>query len=127
MSVGEDEPLLTSGRVGGVLVLIVAGEVAFAGDPHKAGRDGGAWRPASFGELCASGTLRAGDALAIGTPSEEATLPKGRDDRLQQHKTLPLSHLRQRRAQGPSQVMQASNYCLLAPPRQHRCTHPTLR
>ena len=61
-------------QVGGVLLLILKGEVHFAGDPHKGGRDGGAWRPSAIGELCTSATLGPGDAIAVGKPSEEAIL-----------------------------------------------------
>ena len=72
--VQEGEPLLLSGHVGGVLVLIIRGEVHVAGDAHKAIRDGGAWRASATGELCATATLGPGDALAIGNPNEEAVL-----------------------------------------------------
>jgi len=72
--VHEGEPLLASGHVGGVLVLIIRGEVHVAGDAHKAIRDGGAWRASTVGELCATATLGPGDALAIGNPDEEALL-----------------------------------------------------
>ena len=43
---------LKHGQVGGVLLLLLEGELQFSGDPHK-GRDAGVWRSAAFGELYA--------------------------------------------------------------------------
>lgn len=70
----KGEPVLTSGRVGGVLLMILKGEVQFEGDSSKASREGGMWRASSNGELCGSAKLVAGDALALGRPGDEALL-----------------------------------------------------
>ena len=68
------DPVLQSGKVGGVLMMIVKGELQFTGDPQKATRDSGVWRSSSVGELCGNATMREGDALAIGRPGDEALL-----------------------------------------------------
>lgn len=74
ISVSAGDPLLRSGQVGGVLLMILKGEVQFTGDAHKMAREEHAWRASSLGELCTSGTLGPGDALAIGRPGDEALL-----------------------------------------------------
>jgi serine/threonine protein kinase/CRP-like cAMP-binding protein len=68
------DPLLLSGQVGGVLLLVLKGEVQFTGDALKGSRADGVWRASAVGELCTSGTLGPGDAIALGRPGDEAML-----------------------------------------------------
>ena len=51
--------MLKSGQVGGVLLLLLEGDLQFTGDPHKVHRDGGVWRASAFGELCTDALLHA--------------------------------------------------------------------
>ena len=66
--------LLQSGRVAGVLLLILDGEVAFTGDQQKKTREGGMWRESALGELCSDTVLGSGDVVALGRPGDEAML-----------------------------------------------------
>ena len=95
--------MLKSGQVGGVLLLLLEGDLQFTGDPHKVHRDGRVRRASAFGarahttpdttpsppppqnltpfpapsppgELCTDAVLRAGDVLAIGRPGDETML-----------------------------------------------------
>ena len=66
--------LLQPGRVAGVLLVILSGEIAFTGDAQKKTRDGGVWRESGLGELCADTVLRGGDVIALGRPGDEAML-----------------------------------------------------
>ena len=66
--------LLQRGRVAGVLLLILEGEIAFTGDAQKRSRDDGVWRESALGELCSDTVLGAGDVIALGRPGDEAML-----------------------------------------------------
>jgi hypothetical protein len=97
------ESMLKHGQVGGVLLLLLEGELQFSGDPHKGHRDAGVWRSAAFGELyaappldpptrqqsrharcprlraarrrrCTDAILGPGDVVAIGRPGDEGLL-----------------------------------------------------
>lgn len=70
----EGEPLLRSGQVGGVVVLVLRGKIDFVGDEEKATRNDARYHSSATGDLCTSATLREGDVLAIGLPEDEGML-----------------------------------------------------
>jgi len=72
--VPSGESMLKSSQVGGVLLLLLDGELQFSGDPHKIHRDSGVWHSAAFNELCTDAILGAGDVVAIGRPGDEGLL-----------------------------------------------------
>ena len=74
ISVGPKVQLLQKGRIAGVLLVILSGEVQFTGDQKKKTRDGGMWRESAYGELCSDTLLKAGDVVALGRPGDEAML-----------------------------------------------------